>query len=229
MSSSCGAVEATYSRGQDTTTQAEEVYRDTLHLNTVDGQVPTYTGLNAKQLTWKFNQSIKEQVRNSTREQVQAKVVEHMEGLKVQGSLLTLAAREKQDILWKSVMFQLKSGTLKFMMNASIDTLATPANLCRWKYTTSSSCKLCPNKGTTDQILNCCRVMLDTWRHNNLVNFVVNNIDSKFTVYSDIPGWEAPVGGTIPPALCVTRLKDSRHTYKNTAHFRAHHASQQAH
>ena len=29
--------EATYSRGQDTTTQAEEVFRDALHLSTVDG------------------------------------------------------------------------------------------------------------------------------------------------------------------------------------------------
>ena len=32
-------------------------------------------------------------------------------------------------------------------------------------------------------------------------------MDSKYNIYSDIPGWEAPCGGTIPPALCVTRLK----------------------
>ena len=150
-------------------------------------------------------------MKKATREQVQAEVVEHTEGLLVQGSMLTLAAKEKQDILWKSVMFQLKSGTLKFMMNASIDTLPTPANLCRWKFTNSSRCKLCPNKGTTNHILNCCKVMIDigwyTWRHNNLVNFIVNNVDSKYSVYSNIPGWEAPGGGTIPPALCVTRLK----------------------
>ena len=46
-----------------------------------------------------------------------------------------------------------------------------------------------------------------TWRHNNIVNFIVNNVDSKYQVYSDLPGWEAQGGGAIPPALCVTNLK----------------------
>ena len=36
----------------------------------------------------------------------------------------------------------------------------------------------------------------------------MTNVDkSKFKVYSDLPGWEAPGGGTIPSQLCVTRLK----------------------
>ena len=46
-----------------------------------------------------------------------------------------------------------------------------------------------------------------TWRHNYIVNFIVNNVDSKYQVYSDFPGWEAQGGGSIPPALCVTNLK----------------------
>ena len=53
--------------------------------------------------------------------------------------------------------------------------------------------------------------MLDTnrytWRHNNIINFIVTNVDKSFKVYSDIPGWEAPGGGTIPAELCVTNLK----------------------
>ena len=53
--------------------------------------------------------------------------------------------------------------------------------------------------------------MLDTgrytWRHNNLVNFIVTNVDNKFTVFSDLPGMGAPGGGTIPPSLCVTNHK----------------------
>jgi hypothetical protein len=132
-------------------------------------------------------------------------------GLKVQGNFLSLAAAEKEDVLWKSSMFQLKSGTLKFMMNASIDTLPTPANFKRWKYTSSDKCKLCGNRGTTNHYMNCCKVMLNTsrytWRHNNIVNFIVTNVDKKFKVYSDLPGWSAPGGGTIPPELCVTNLK----------------------
>ena len=46
-----------------------------------------------------------------------------------------------------------------------------------------------------------------TWRHNNIVNFIVNNVDKRYKVYSDLPGWEAPGGGTIPPNLRVTNLK----------------------
>ena len=30
---------------------------------------------------------------------------------------------------------------------------------------------------------------------------------SRFKTYSDLPGWEAPGGGTIPSDLCVTSLK----------------------
>ena len=203
--------EATYTRTYCTTTEAERVYQGVVRLNTVDGQIPRFTGENARHLQHKFNTTIKEQVRRATRQASQDKLKQHAEGLQVQGHLLTLAAQEKEDILWKSHMFQLKSGTLKFMMNACVDTLATPANLHRWKLSPSSKCKLCANKGTTNHILNGCRVMLDTdrytWRHNNLVNYIVENVDSKYTTYSDIPGWEAPGGGTIPPALCVTNLK----------------------
>ena len=32
-------------------------------------------------------------------------------------------------------------------------------------------------------------------------------MDKKYKVFSDLSGMEAPGGGTIPPALCVTRLK----------------------
>ena len=46
-----------------------------------------------------------------------------------------------------------------------------------------------------------------TWRQNNIVNFIVTYLDRKFKVYSDLPGWEAAGGGTIPPALCVTNIK----------------------
>ncbi len=203
--------EASYTHTQHTTTGAEKVFRETLHLNTVAGEIPTFTGEKAKQRTYQFNKKIRTQVRNVTRLGIQERLKSHVESLQVQGSLLALAAKEKEDLLWKSTMFQLKSGTLKFMLNASIDTLPTPANLRRWKFTSSDKCKLCGNRATTNHYLNCCSIMLNTnrytWRHNNLVNFIVNNVEKKFKVYSDLPGWEAPGGGTIPPALCVTNLK----------------------
>ena len=196
--------EAECVRGQ-TTTAAEKMFRDTIHLNTVDNTIPTTTRK-------RFNNEIRTKVRDKTRRDIQENLTSHAANLQVQGNLLTLAAKEKVDLVWKSSMFQLKSGTLKFMLNAAIDTLPTPANLKRWKCGASDKCKLCGNRSTTNHILNCCTVMLNTarytWRHNNLINFIVTNVDkSRFKIFSDLPGWEAPGGGTIPSDLCVTSLK----------------------
>ena len=82
----------------------------------------------------------------------------------------------------------------------------------RWSKSNSDKCKLCRGRQTTDHCLNICKVGLDTgrwtWRHNNIVNYVVNSLDTeKFSVHSDIPGHEANGGGTIPPEVCITNLK----------------------
>ena len=72
-------------------------------------------------------------------------------------------------------------------------------------------CKLCKRRQTTDHILSNCKVALDTdrytWRHNCVINYIVSNVDPKFTVFSDLPGHTAPGGGSIPPELCVTTQK----------------------
>ena len=87
-------------------------------------------------------------------------------------------------------MYELKQGTLKFLLNASIDTLLTAANLKRWTKTRCDLCKLCKRRQTTEHILS-----------------IVSNVDPKLTVYSDLPGHTAPGGGSIPPELCVTTQK----------------------
>ena len=204
--------EAQYSRLQCITTQCEATYREVLDLNTVEGIVPQFTGSRAPQLQGSFNRDILKKVRDTVRASEQDRLQEHASSLQVQGSFLALAAREKEDILWKSTMFDLKAGTLKFLLNASIDTLPTPANLMRWKKSPSDLCKLCRCRGTTNHILNGCKVSLESgkylWRHNNVVNYIVTNVDTeKYTVYSDIPGMEAPGGGTLPPNICITNLK----------------------
>ena len=123
------AREATYSKGLQTTTEAEKVYRKTLELDTVGGEIPRFTGVKAKQLMSQFNVKIKTSGTNATRSVIQEKLESHVKNLQVQGSLLSLASQEREDLMWKSAMFQLKSGTLKFLLNACIDTLPTPANL----------------------------------------------------------------------------------------------------
>ena len=47
-----------------------------------------------------------------------------------------------------------------------------------------------------------------TYRHDSILNFIVSKIDqNQFTVYSDINGYQATNGGTIPVAIAVTQLK----------------------
>ena len=46
------------------------------------------------------------------------------------------------------------------------------------------------------------------WRHNGIVNYIISLIDKKaFKVYSDLPGYTTPAGGSIPADLLVTPLK----------------------
>ena len=105
----------------------------------------------------------------------------------------------------------MKQGTLKFLLNASIDTLPTSAYLKSWKKSSSDLCKLFKRRETKNHVLNGCKVSLDTgiftWRHNCIVNYIVNSVDTKFTVFSDLPGHTAAGGGSIPPEICVTAEK----------------------
>ena len=69
-----------------------------------------------------------------------------------------------------------------------------------------------PLQGDTNHVLNICNVGKETgrwtWRHNCIVSYVVNSIDTeKYTVFSDIPGHTAAGGGSVPPEICITAQK----------------------
>ena len=101
---------------------------------------------------------------------------------------------------------------MKFILNASINTLAIQSNLKRWNKSFSEKCLLCPNKDSTLHILNGCKTMLTqeryTWRHNNILKYITDNINNKqFTVYTDLSPKQTINGGTIPPHLAVTPLR----------------------
>ena len=57
---------------------------------------------------------------------------EHTETFIKQGHFLCVAMLEKSDIIWKSYMFSLKKGPLKFLLNSCLDTLPTQTNLLQW-------------------------------------------------------------------------------------------------
>ena len=58
--------------------------------------------------------------------------------------------------------------------------IPTNASFKMWKKSPWDQCKLCMGRQTTGHCLNICKVSLNTgrwtWRHNNIVNYLVNKI-----------------------------------------------------
>ena len=116
--------ESEFTRKKSTCVAAESTFLS----HTVMGEVPTFTGERAAALRYNFDAQVSASVKNALNVERRTKWEEHVKTLAVQGHNLALAAAEKQDLVWKSFMFNLKQGTLKFLLNASIDTLPTAAN-----------------------------------------------------------------------------------------------------
>ena len=92
---------------------------------------------------------------------------EHTETLIKQGHFLCLAMLKKSDMIWKSCIFNLNKGTLKFLLNSCLDTLPTQINLLQWEKSASDLCKLYLQAGaelqgrrqeTTNHILKAARL-----------------------------------------------------------------------
>ena len=137
-----------------------------------------------------------------------------VEKLIMQGDFTKLLIEEKEDVTWKSIIYNIPKGVLSFALNSATNTLPTPDNLRRWGKRMVSVCPLCSNQGTLEHILNFCSVALNqgryTWRHNTVLNHIANTIlqnkPSHVEVYSDISGLDIN-GGTIPPDIVVTQLR----------------------
>ena len=133
----------------------------------------------------------------------------------MQGDYLALIMEEGNCISWRSYMWDIPQGVLKFAINAGINTLPSFDNLKRWGKRTSDRCPFCGNIQTLAHILSNCSVCLDqgryTWRHNSVLSSLIAVVRPRllegFTLYSDMPGYQAPHGGTIPPHILVTSLR----------------------
>ena len=136
----------------------------------------------------------------------------HLDTLLKQGDFLRFAEQEKYDPSWNSILYNLPKGTMKFILNSFTNTLPTQDNLKLWGKSFSDKCHLCKNRDSTLHCLNGCKVALNqgryTWRHNNILQYIVNSVDtSRFSVYSDLPGYQTSNGGSLLPSLIVTTLK----------------------
>ena len=136
---------------------------------------------------------------------------DHVKTLVKQGNFLGLTSLENNDATWKSFIFNLPKGTMKFVLNSSIDTLPTKATLKQWGKVSNDKC-FCGQKQTLNHILNCCKESLNggrfTFRHDSILHYVSKCLDTqKFKCYIDIEGSQTPAGGTLPPNLVVSNLK----------------------
>ena len=133
----------------------------------------------------------------------------------MQGDYLALIMEEGNSITWKSYLWDVPQGVLKFAINAGINTLPTLDNLKRWGKRVNDRCPFCGNIETLLRVLNNCSVSLDqgryTWRHNSVLTTLIDIISpvliEGFSFFSDLPGFQAPHGGSIPPDILTTVLK----------------------
>ena len=106
------------------------------------------------------------EVKNSLRKHMQSSQDtvrrDHVKSLTVQGNSLALAVAEGCDLPWKSYMFGMKQGTLKFMLNTSTDTLLSQANLKQWKKSASDMCPLCQGRQIKNHVPIICPVGIET-------------------------------------------------------------------
>ena len=79
----------------------------------------------------------------------------------------------------------------------------------------SDRCTFCGNIQTLAHILSNCNVALDqgrlTWRHNsvlsNIIALIRPHLVTGMHLFSDLPGFMAPGGGSIPPNVLPTNLR----------------------
>lgn len=179
------------------------VFADQVHCKSLGSNQPT---------VWK---NTKNKVKETLKKDSSAYWKSVVEPLITQGDTAKLLLETENNLTWKSIMYGLPEGVLKFAINAAIDSLPTFANLHKWGKRLSSNCPLCSKKGTLLHILNNCNQMLDRylWRHNNIIRILISAFeDSKIfkdkgvLITADLEGYLTG-GGTVPPDIIPTAQK----------------------
>lgn len=151
-------------------------------------------------------------VKDIVKKETKGRYDDEIHKLVEQGRLLEIAAKENEDLTWKAFAFGMKKGTLKFVLNATLDTLPTKTNLLKGRETTSNKCKLCGGRETLKHILSFCPVALNqghlSWRHDSIVKYIVEYLDkTKYKEYADMDGMRTSANGTILPNIGATSVK----------------------
>ena len=216
--------ESKQSRKKSIIVKAQAVHEEATHIHMLEGEVPGVLDANGSRQKKKIVNDIKNTVKKTVRSEQSEANATHLSGLLKHGEFLAITLQEKQDATWQSYLHNLKKGTMKFILNACINTLPTQDNLKLWNKSTCDKCALCGNRDSTLHTLSGCKVALEqgryTWRHDNIIKYIADSVDTvKYSVYADIEGYRNTTGGTLDPALAVTLEKPDlviHDTHKNT-------------
>ena len=111
-----------------TTVICEEVFVDSVQVSTTENDIPQFTGDQAAKLKHNFNSKVRDTAKAHIADTFNEEHVFHLNTLDVQGKSLSLVAQEATDFAWKSFLYDMKAGTLKFLASSVVDTLPTAAN-----------------------------------------------------------------------------------------------------
>ena len=160
----------------------------------------------------RFIQNLKESVKAGVRGEESERIYSKSKELVQQGKFLELTLLERCDATWQSYIYNLPRGTMKFILNASLDTLPSKANLKVWVKCGSAKCALCSQVETLNHVISSCPVALRqlrwNYRYDSLLHYLGQVLDKdKFEVYIDIAGQQTTALGTLPPDIVVSPLK----------------------
>lgn len=158
----------------------------------------------------------KKTIKTSVKDEMLGKWTSHISSLVQQGAMIKLIDLEEMDTLWKSYIFNLPRGALKFLLNAVLDTLPTGNNLHKWGKRSGSACDLCKaHNETLMHTLNNCPVSLEqgryTWRHNSVLQEMYTTLseigNDEWTINADLPDHNMSGPSTVPCSILPTSLK----------------------
>ena len=160
----------------------------------------------------------RKQLTREVQKRIQAQTDEYwsvrIRSLIMQGNFLSLLIEEDSYVTWKSYLWNMPRGLVKFAVNSSLESLATADNLKRWGKRASDLCPICSGQGkqTLNHVLSSCNVSLTqgqfTWRHDSVLHtlhsFIKDTIRDGFNLFADIAGLDACGGRVFPPNVIVT-------------------------
>ena len=222
--------ESVYRRKKSVTVEAECIFKSAFGLNTIQGEIPGTTPDNVLTLSEegvptltlpeeggylepseKFINEVKADAKLKISVNENERIFEHVQTLMQQGKYLELTKLQGTDATWQAFIFNLPRGTMKWILNSSINTLPTKTNLKQWGKLVNDKC-FCGLRQTLNHILCCCAPSLEqgrfTFRHDNILHYVSMCLDrQRYTCYLDLEGQQTEAGGTIPPSLVITLKK----------------------